>query len=77
VRRELVDCPPNLEPWRFCLDSGKPMPMFMPAELVPEARMRWRRMWIEPMPPITLSGYAITHAEWTRVLEDSSKSART
>lgn len=79
--REPMSCPTNLEPFRSCLKSRKPMPLFVPAALVEESRQRWPRMWIEEMPQLPLNGSAITHDEWARVLqqssEDSSKSAGT
>jgi hypothetical protein len=57
------------------MESGKPMPLFAPAELVDSMRVKWPRMWIEPMPTaLSLTGRAITHADWVRVLEESSKS---
>lgn len=50
------------------------MPLFAPSDLVEGMRKQWPRMWIEPLPEgRQFNGRAITHAEWARLLEESSK----
>jgi hypothetical protein len=71
-----MECPKGLEPFRADPESGKGMPLFAPAELLQGMRERWPKMWIEALPDTNtrLAGRAITYAEWSRLIEDSSKS---
>jgi hypothetical protein len=69
-----MNCPEGLKPWRTELRTNKPMPMFVPPEMLSTSRAQLPGVWIEPMPDLPLNGCAISHAEWLRVLQDSSKS---
>jgi hypothetical protein len=74
--RERMKCPTGLVPFRLDLKKPfEPLPMFVPQDMLAEARRQAPKLWIEPIGDLPLNGRAITHAAWQGVLQDSSKSA--